>query len=127
MPDRLLLRLSPAGDPTWLRLGADGRAPVTSAPGLPPASAMTDATEIVVLVPAEDALIAEARVAAKSRAQLMQAVPFAIEDQLLAPVEDLQFAASESEGDAVGVAVVSRAKLRGWLDQLAAAGIRPDV
>ena len=127
MPDRLLLRLSPAGDPTWLRLGADGRAPVTSAPGLPPASAMTDATEIVVLVPAEDALIAEARVAAKSRGQLMQAVPFAIEDQLLAPVEDLQFAASESEGDAVGVAVVSRAKLRGWLDQLAAAGIRPDV
>ena len=127
MPDRLLLRLSPAGDPTWLRQDADGRAPAASTRGLPPPAAMTDATEIIVLVPVEDVLLTEARVAAKSRAQLMQAVPFAIEDQLLAPVEDLQFAASDGEGDAVGVAVVSRATLRGWLDRLAAAGIRPDA
>jgi general secretion pathway protein L len=57
----------------------------------------------------------------------MQALPFAVEDQLLAPVEDLQFAATEGAGDAVGVAVVSRATLRAWLERLAANGVRADV
>jgi general secretion pathway protein L len=127
MPDRLLLRLDSAGDPSWLRQGADGRTSAGSARGWPPAAALASAGEIVVLVPAEDVLLTEARVAAKSRAQLMQAIPFAVEDQLLAPVEDLQFAATEGTGDAVGVAIVSRATLRGWLEQLAANGIRPDV
>ncbi len=88
---------------------------------------LAGAGEIVVLVPAEAVLLTEARVAAKSRAQLMQALPFAVEDQLLAPVEDLQFAATEGAGDAVGVAVVSRATLRAWLERLAANGVRADV
>ncbi|HKE48934.1 MAG TPA: type II secretion system protein GspL [Rhodanobacteraceae bacterium] len=126
MPDRLLLRFSTAGDAAWLRQAADGRASASTR-GWPPASAVAEAGEIVVLVPAEDVLLTTARVAAKSRAQLLQAVPFAIEDQLLAPVEDLQFAASEGGGDALGVAVVAKATLRGWLDRLAANGIRPDV
>ena len=127
MPDRLLLRLSPTGDLTWLRQAGDGRAPAASTRGVPPAAALADAREIVVLVPAEAVLLTESRVAAKSRAQLLQAVPFAIEDQLLAPVEDLQFAVSAGEGDAVGVAIVARATLRQWLERLAEAGIAPDV
>jgi general secretion pathway protein L len=127
MPDRLLLRLSSAGDPTWLRQAADGRAPAASTRGWPPASALTDAIEIVVLVPAEDVLLTEARVAARNRAQRLQALPFAIEDQLLAPVEELHFAASDGVGDEVGVAVVAKSTLGGWLDRLIAAGIRPDV
>ena len=126
MPDRLLLRLSSAGDAAWLRQAADGRASASTR-GWPPASVVAEAGEIVVLVPAEDVLLTTARVAAKSRAQLLQAVPFAIEDQLLAPVEDLNFAASEGAGDALGVAVVAKATLRGWLDRLASHGIRPDV
>jgi len=72
-------------------------------------------------------LLTEARVAARSRAQLLQALPFAIEDQLLTPVESLQFAASDSGGAAVGVAAVARTTLRAWLDRLSAAGIQPDV
>ena len=127
MPDRLLLRLDSAGDPSWLRQGADGRMSAGSTRGWPPAAAIAGAGEIVVLVPAEDVLLTEARVTAKSRAQQMQAIPFAVEDQLLAPVEDLQFAATEGTGDAVGVAIVSRATLRAWLERLAANGIRPDA
>jgi general secretion pathway protein L len=127
MPDRLLLRLDSAGDPSWLRQGTDGRAAAGSTRGWPPAAAIAGAGEIVVLVPAEDVLLTEARVTAKSRAQLMQALPFAVEDQLLAPVEDSQFAATEGAGDAVGVAVVSRATLRTWLERLAANGIRADA
>jgi len=126
MPDRLLLRLDSAGDATWLRQAANGRV-ASSTRGLPPESVLAAAGDIVVLVPAEDVLLTEARVAARSRAQLMQALPFAIEDQLLGGVEDLQFAASEASGDTVGAAVVAKATLRGWLDRLASSGIRPDA
>ena len=127
MPDRLLLRLHSDGDSTWLRQAADGRVLAGSTRGLPPASARAAAGEVVVLVPAEEVLLTEARVAARSRAQLLQALPFAIEDQLLTPVESLQFAASDSGGAAVGVAAVARTTLRAWLDRLSAAGIQPDV
>jgi general secretion pathway protein L len=127
MPDRLLLRLSPAGDPTWIRRTGDGRTPEASRRGWPAEKAVAEAAEIVVLVPAEDALVTAARVAARNRAQLMQAVPFAIEDQLLAPVEELAFAASEITDGDVGVAVVAKAKLREWIEVLGSHGIRPDV
>ena len=127
MPDRLLLRLQSGGDAAWLRQAADGRVTAASTRGMPPASALAVGSEIVVLVPAEEVLLTETKVAARSRAQLLQALPFAIEDQLLAPVEDLHFAASEGAGDSVGVAVVAKATLRTWLDRLAEAGIQPDV
>jgi general secretion pathway protein L len=127
MPDRLLLRLAPTGDPTWLRQGADGRVVSGVAHGWPPSEVSSGAAEIVVLVPAEDVLLTEARIPARNRAQLLQALPFAVEDQLLAPVESLHFAAAPGVGDAVGVAVVAKATLRSWLDRLSAAGIRADA
>ncbi|HVT33055.1 MAG TPA: type II secretion system protein GspL [Rhodanobacteraceae bacterium] len=128
MPDRLLLRLPPTGDPSWLRQSADGRVMSRPARGWPPSGVLSAAVEIVVLVPSEDVLLTEARIPARSRAQLMQALPFAVEDQLLAPVESLHFtAATAGEGDAVGTAVVAKSTLQAWLDRLSAAGIRADA
>jgi len=125
MSDRLLLRLAPDGGLSWLRASAGARAETVA--GTPPAEVLAAAGEIVVLVSAEDVLLANAQLAARSRAQLLQALPYAIEDQLLAPAEELHFAAARSVDGHVGVAVVARATLRGWLDRLADAGIRPDV
>jgi general secretion pathway protein L len=127
MPDRLLIRLDRNGGLTWLRQSADGRMLSSSQAGAPPASVTGTAAEIVVLVPAEDVLVTSTRVQARSTAQRMQAIPFAVEDQLLGAVEDQHFAIHEGNADQVGVAVVSRQRLREWMDQLAAAGIRADV
>jgi general secretion pathway protein L len=127
MPDRLLLRLPSNGDPTWLRQSVDGRVMSVAARGWPPSSALSSAAEIVVLVPAEDVLVTDARIPARNRAQLLQALPFAVEDQLLAPVESLHFTAATGEGDAVGVAVVAKTTLQSWLDRLSSAGIRADA
>ncbi|MEZ5460868.1 type II secretion system protein GspL [Dokdonella sp.] len=127
MPDRLLIRLDRNGGLTWLRQSPDGRMLSSSQNGVPPTSVTSGAAEIVVLVPAEDVLVTSARVHARSSAQRAQAIPFAVEDQLLGVVEDQHFAIQESSADKVGVAVVSRQRLREWTDQLAAAGIRADV
>jgi general secretion pathway protein L len=127
MPDRLLLRLASDGGLTWLRQRAGTPVVAGSVAGAPPASALAGAREIVVLVPAEDVLLTEVKLAARNRAQLLQAVPYAVEDLLLDPVEDLHFTAARTGGVSVGVAVVAQRALRGWLDRLAADGIEPDV
>jgi general secretion pathway protein L len=126
MPDRLLLRLAADGSLTWLRQPRGG-APGPAQSGAPAAAVLAAADDVIVLAPGEDVLVTQATLAARSRAQLAQALPYAVEDQLLAPVEDLQFAACADEGDRHTVAVVARATLRAWLDRLAADGIRPDA
>ena len=125
MPDRLLLRLTPDGGQTWLRQA--GVRVSASVAGVPPADVIAGAGEIVALVPSEDVLLTETRLNARNRAQLLQALPYAVEDQLLSPVEDLHFAASRGDGDVIGVAVVAKRKMRAWLDRLGDIGIRPDA
>ena len=88
---------------------------------------LESANEIIVLVPAEDVLLIEARVTARSAAQLRQAVPYAVEDQLLAAVEEQHFAMQPIDGDKVGVAVVAQARLQQWIDMLTGSGVRADV
>lgn len=128
MPDRLLLRLAPDGDLSWLRQRADGRVASAVVRGAPPAAALAEAGEVVALVPAEDVLLLEARVAARNRAQLLKALPYAVEDQVLGAVEDLHFAATPmAAGETVGVAVVARERLSEWQARLGAAGVRADV
>ena len=127
MPDRLLLRLAPDGGLTWLSHGAGTRAVAASAAGQPPAATIAGAGEIVALVPGEDVLLTTAKLGARNRAQLLQALPYAVEDQLLDAVEDLHFAASRGTADVIGVAVVAKKTLRAWLERLAEAGVRPDV
>lgn len=122
--DRLLLRLDSEGRLSWL--GSAGR----TMPGVPPRQRIEQARRIVVLVPSEDVLLTGATLSARSQAQLLRALPFAVEDQLLAPVEDLHVVPVPVlglEGDRRAVLVVARTRLREWLDRLGANGIRADV
>lgn len=122
MASTSLIRLLPDGAAEWLALDRDGRVLAGPQPGLPEPGA----ERIWVLVPAEHVLLQRAPRVARDRRQLEQAVPYAIEDQLAAPVEQLHVAlAPGSEGD-VGVAVVAQARLEAWLAQLRAAGLEPD-
>lgn len=127
MPDRLILRLDRRDKLVWLRQSADGRMLSSSQHNPPPASVIAAADEIVVLVPAEDVLLIETRVNARNSAQLQQAVPFAVEDQLLGSVEDQHFAIQADSDGRVGVAVVARARMRDWVASLDALGVRADV
>lgn len=127
MSDRLLIRLAVDGGLVWLRQSADGRASARAQVGAPPAAILASSDEVIVLVPAEDVLLLETRVAARNAAQRLQAVPFAIEDQLLGSVEDQHFAISAGSDDQIGVAVVARARMQAWMGTLMAAGIRPDI
>jgi general secretion pathway protein L len=123
MPHRLLIRLLADGATEWLAQGRDGALLQGPRPGLPAESA----DEVVLLLPAEDVLLLEAPRIGRSRAQLAQALPYAIEEQLAAAVEAQQVAFDErGSGERLAVAVVARARLDAVLARLTAAGLAPD-
>ncbi|WP_194756973.1 type II secretion system protein GspL [Aliidiomarina indica] len=70
----------------------------------------------------------------KSRRQLGQVIPFALEDELAEDIESLHFAWPDSlpKEDAIPVAVVAHEQMNAWLSMLASAGlvvheIYPDI
>ncbi len=127
MSDRLLIRLQPDGSLAWLTLDAQGHAAATNF-GVPPKPALARAQRVVAIVPAEDVLLLDTPRLATARAQFSRAVPFALEDQLISPVEDLHFAVPDRLADArVPVAVVARRTLQAWLDRFSGDGIRLDA
>jgi general secretion pathway protein L len=123
MPHRLLIRLLAGGATEWLAQGRDGGVLQGPGDGLP----RTSADEVVLLLPAEDVLLLAAPRIGRSRAQLAQALPFAIEEQLAAPVEAQHVAFDErSAGDTVAVAVIARERMDAALETLQAAGLMVD-
>jgi len=82
----------------------------------------------IVFVPAIDVVLASATVPVKSGQRLAQAVPYALEEQLIDDIETLHVAIGhqDSEGK-VSTAVVSQQAMQQWLKRLADVGIEPDV
>lgn len=72
--------------------------------------------EVVVIVPAEDVLVASVTLPKMNRSRLMQAIPFALEEQIIEDVDTLHFAAGEYRpNEPVPVLVVSRTKMNDWM------------
>lgn len=127
MSERLLVRLHSDGALSWLSLGASGPASAANS-GAPPAQAIARAQRIVAVVPADDVLLLDAPRMSNQRAQFARAVPFALEDQLVSPVEEMHFAFPERlTPERVPIAIVSRKTMQVWIDRLAQAGVRADV
>ena len=128
MSDQLLIRLQADGQLAWLAQDAQGRARSAANVGAPAPATIAGARHVVVLVPSEQVVLLETDAVSARRAQLAKAVPFALEDQLASPVEELHFALAEHvAGARLGVAVVARAALREWIETLAQLGIRADA
>ncbi len=115
----IVMRWRQTGESEWL--AADGRV----VPGLP--TPLED-LRLTVLVPGEDVLLLELPRLARSAQQLDQAVPYAVEEQLAAPVEHQHVAwALASTPECLRVAVVSRERMADWIEPLRRAGLEPDV
>lgn len=134
MPDILVIRLKNAvmesdAAAEWLVVDGAGapKGRVQAGP-LALAAAASTGRRVIVLVPGTDVLLAEPVLPLKGSAKLAQVVPFALEEQLAADVEDLHFAVGK-RGDQPGtpVAVVSHERMSQWQVLLLAAGITADA
>lgn len=84
--------------------------------------------ELWVVLPAEDVLLMQAPRVARSPQQMQKALPYAIEDQLAAPIETQHVAwAPATDPNQVLVAVVARARLDALLATLRGHGLEPDA
>jgi len=80
---------------------------------------------LYVWTPAADTVLTEARLPTTSRAKIAQALPYALEDQLLGDPERLSFAWRRTDGDLLAVAVTDRDRIRAWTDALTQARLAP--
>jgi general secretion pathway protein L len=106
----------------WRRSGPGGRAAEGSQRGL---EGLAPAEEIVVWTPASETLLLRARLPTRSAAKIAQALPFALEEQLVDSPEKLHFAFTQEPDGALAVAVTRKERMEGWLAALAAAGLAP--
>src|SRR6266516_1353965 len=100
----------------WRRVAAGGAVRQGAQRGL---EGLAPAEEIIVWTPATETLFLRARLPTRSAAKIAQALPFALEEQLIDPPERLHFAFAHEPDGALAVAVTRRERMESWLAALA--------
>lgn len=90
--------------------------------------ARTAGRRTVVLVPGSEVRLTQVRVPARAAAKVLQAAPYALEEQLAEDIDELHFALGPRLADgAHAIAVVTRARMEQWLAPLRERGIAPQL
>jgi len=127
MRNMLLLRANPSGDQrwSWLHLDNTGVAQgvIHSGP-LADAAAEADGLRVLVLMPATDCLLTSVRIPGRNRKKLLQAAPYALEEQLSDDVEKLHFVVgAELDDGSRQVAVTDKHLMETFMAELGEAGL----
>jgi len=113
---------------SWVLRDSDRPAGSLFHGSLKDAAVQAAGARVIVLVPAENVLLAQADLPGIKGQKLARAIPYALEDQLAEDVDDLHVAiGNRDERDKISNAVVSRDSLESWLARLKLAGLHPDV
>ncbi len=89
---------------------------------LPPAARNN---RVHVWTPPAETVFTRTTLPTRSRTKIMQALPYALEEQLLDEPENLHFAyVRQADGDLL-VGITARARLKTWVETLSTAGVRP--
>ena len=124
MRETLYIRLGGGDQVTWLL--DDDRSEVREGT-LAQAAPAAAGRQVVVLVPAADVVLARVQVPTRNRSRMAAAVPFLLEEQLAADVDESHFALGERDAAGqVAVAVVARTRMDLWLARFNEAGVQPD-
>jgi general secretion pathway protein L len=128
MAEWLILQLPRDADGTcvWMLAGSHGHALSTpESATLAQLSAQATGRRTGVIVPNGDVLLTDVELPLKSAVRAQQVVAYALEEQLAADIETLHFALGERDAGSgrTAVAVVTRALMSRWLQELNAAGV----
>lgn len=129
MNSKIVIFLDSNNHPGWAVLDSDRHAVRQVLDGNPEdLAADAREREVIVLVPGEDVLLVSAEVPKMNRARLAQALPFALEEQLVGDIDSLHFATGAYQADGtLPVAVVAHEKMRHWLELLRSWSVKADV
>jgi len=129
MADYLVLRF-PSGSTDyveWVTVDPGGALVGEPGQGDPiMAAGVAGDSKVVALVPGASVLRTTADIPVRGANKVLQALPFAMEENLATDVENLHFAAGKRDADGrLSIAVVERLEMEAWLELLAVAGIEP--
>lgn len=113
----------------WIKLDEEG-VPITrgAEARLEQVSSITQNANVIVLLPLEQMLLTKVNTRARKQKHLQKAIPFALEDELADDVDNLHFALGQRYGENdYPVAVIDKYTLDKIIDELAEAGIYPDL
>lgn len=131
MVESLVIRLSDDMDNpvTWVMVNSLGQMVNTPMAGtLEDAAFFAGTRKVTVLVPSTDVLITNAEIPPARGSKLLQALPYALEEQLAQDVEDMHFSIGPKNPDGSYLAAaVSRTSMDTWSAGLERAGIYPKV
>ncbi|OOZ39166.1 hypothetical protein BOW53_12760 [Solemya pervernicosa gill symbiont] len=124
MEPTILLQLEGEDALHWVTLDRGGRASLPQHGTFSELARHAGTTRLTLIAPAESLLLTEVSIPTRSRQQLQQALPFAMEEQLSEEVELLHFAYPRPTGNApLPVAVIAKSRLIDWQQQFAAHGL----
>ena len=111
----------------WIVVDDNGtRRSPPAAGSLAEAAASVRNRPVIVLLPATEILTTTVDLPVRGGARLNAALPYALEEQVAADVDDMHFAAGDKHDSGIRpVAAVARETMDGWVEQLEAAGIQP--
>lgn len=131
MKSRLFIHLhdSTAQSASWARLAQGEARPAEVQRGQLAAIPQQDEqTHVTLFVPATDLLFTEVSIPSRNRRQLVSAIPYALEDQLMEDIESMHFALGRgNENGTTSVATVASNRLDYWLSCLRAHNIEVDA
>jgi len=113
---------------SWLRLGDAIAQPTIESGPIDQAAQKAVGARVVGLVPSSAVLLTFAKVPTQNKQRMLNAIPFALEEELATDVENLHFALGQvDESGAVPVAVVDRELMEQWQTSFRDAGLVPDI
>jgi len=124
MRHTLLIHLQPDNQVNWATFDATGSV-IDSATHVPLDTVPRQHRHPLVLIPGTDVLLTQTNISSKQQQKIIQAVPYALEDQLAEEVENLHFALGKRAQGNIPVAVIARRQMDAYIQQLSAVGITP--
>jgi general secretion pathway protein L len=107
---------------------AASREPAVLRAALPEVLAQAQGRRLIAFVPGADVHLTAANVPARQPAKVLQAVPFALEDQVAEDIDELHFAIGPRQPDGEHpVAITSIARMTQWMTIFRERGLRPEM
>ena len=112
---------------SWMRYDTDNGATPVAHGLLSDVAAQSAGARVVVLVSSLDSLITDVVLPTQNRKKMLQALPYALEDELISDIESLHFALGDKIADnKVVAAIVSQDTMRELQTRLVSAGLVAD-
>jgi general secretion pathway protein L len=122
--ETLFIRLGTTDQVSWL---SESEPTVVREGMLAEVAAAVDGKQVTVMVPGTDVILTKVAVPTRNRSRMAAAVPYLLEEQLAADVDESHFALGNKDAEGqVAVAVVSQACMDDWLRRLSEVGVQAD-